>query len=52
MIPVTINGEPAEVPAGCTVRDLVADRIGHPVGEDGRALDGRALGVEIGRAHA
>ncbi|EWS82091.1 sulfur carrier protein ThiS [Brachybacterium phenoliresistens] len=47
MIPVTINGEPAEVPAGWTVRDLVADRIGHPVGEDGRALDGRALGVAV-----
>lgn len=47
MIPLTVNGESAEVPEGWTVRDLVAERIGHDVGEDGRALDGRPLGVAV-----
>ncbi|MFC0672712.1 sulfur carrier protein ThiS [Brachybacterium hainanense] len=46
-IPLTVNGEAAEVPPGSTVRDLVAARLGHPVGEDGRSLDGRSLGVAV-----
>lgn len=46
-IALTLNGEPAEVPDGWTVRDLVADRLGHPIGDDGRALDGAALGVAV-----
>lgn len=46
-IALILNGEPAEVPDGWTVRDLVADRLGHPIGDDGRALDGAALGVAV-----
>ncbi|MGY5765229.1 sulfur carrier protein ThiS [Brachybacterium sp. DNPG3] len=46
-IALTVNAEEAEVPAIWTVRDLVAERLGQEVGEDGRAADGGALGVAV-----
>ena len=46
-ISLTINGETAEAPDGWTVRDLVAERTGRQVGEDGRASDGSPLGVAV-----
>lgn len=46
-IALTVNGEPTEVPEGWTVHDLVADRLGHEIGEDGLAVDGSALGVAV-----
>ena len=45
-IVVHVNGENLGLPDAITVRDLVADRLGRAVGDDGRACDGK-----IGRAH-
>lgn len=46
-IPLTVNAEDLAVPADWTVRDLVADRVGQVIGDDGRAADGEALGVAV-----
>lgn len=45
MIPVTLNGDPAHVPDGATVRDLVARVTGRAVTAAGTAEDGGRLGV-------
>lgn len=44
---VHVNGEPLDLPDAVTVRDLVADRLGREVGDDGRACDGTPLGVAV-----
>ncbi|HJB10272.1 MAG TPA: sulfur carrier protein ThiS [Candidatus Brachybacterium merdavium] len=46
-ISLTLNGEAIDVPESWTVRELVSDRLGHEIGEDGRALDGSPLGVAV-----
>lgn len=46
-ITITVNGESADLPDGSTLRDLVSQRIGVEVGEDGRARDGSPLGVAV-----
>lgn len=44
---VHVNGEDLDFPETATVRDLVADRLGREVGDDGRAIDGTPLGVAV-----
>ena len=44
---LTVNGEPAEVPAGTTLRQLVAETTGREVAADGTAADGGRLGVAV-----
>lgn len=44
---LTLNGEPAEVPAGTTLRQLVAETTGREVAADGTAADGGRLGVAV-----
>ena len=46
-IVVHVNGEDLALPGALTVRDLVADRLGRDVGDDGRARDGAPLGVAV-----
>ncbi|GAA2012026.1 sulfur carrier protein ThiS [Brevibacterium samyangense] len=46
-VTVTVNGEAVSLPDPGTVRVLVADRLGRPVGDDGRALDGAPLGIAV-----
>ena len=47
MLSLIINGEAATVPDDWSVRDLVADRTGREVSDDGKAEDGSSLGVAI-----
>lgn len=44
---LTLNGTSAEVPAGTTLRQLVAETIGREVAADGTAADGGRLGVAV-----
>lgn len=44
---LTVNGEPAEVPAGTTLRQLVAETTGREVAADGTTADGGRLGVAV-----
>lgn len=46
-VPLRVNAEQIEVPADWTVRDLVTERLGRQIGEDGRAEDGSPLGVAV-----
>ena len=46
-IVVHVNGGNLGLPDAITVRDLVADRLGRAVGDDGRACDGTPLGVAV-----
>lgn len=46
-ISLTLNGEAVDIPESWTVRELVSDRLGHEIDEDGRALDGSSLGVAV-----
>lgn len=46
-LPLRVNAEQIDVPVGWTVRDLVAERLGRPVGDDGRAEDGSPLGIAV-----
>lgn len=42
---LTLNGAPAELPDGATLRDAVVHVTGRPVTEAGLAADGGRLGV-------
>ncbi|MGO2051402.1 thiamine biosynthesis protein ThiS [Arthrobacter sp. MYb211] len=42
-----LNTEAATVPAGSTVRELLAAHLGKSIGTDGRASDGSRLGVAV-----
>ncbi len=44
---LTLNGEPAEVPASTTLRQIVAETTGRAVAADGTAEDGGRLGVAV-----
>lgn len=44
---LTLNGAAAEVPAGTTLRQIVAETTGRPVAADGNAEDGGRLGVAV-----
>ena len=46
-IDVELNGQPATLPPGSTVRDLVTEHTGKPLTDQGRALDGTRLGVAV-----
>ncbi|WP_427384095.1 sulfur carrier protein ThiS [Janibacter sp. G56] len=46
-IVIHVNGEDLDLPDAVTVRDLVAERLGRDVGDDGRARDGTPLGVAV-----
>lgn len=44
---VELNGSPASLYPGCTVRELVAQHTGKDIGETGRAMDGTRLGIAV-----
>ena len=46
---ITVNGEPRPLSGDGTVTGLVAELTGRGIGADGRALDGRRLGVAVAR---
>lgn len=46
-IQIHLNGKATSCARGATVRELVSTHLGKPIGTDGRALDGSALGVAI-----
>ncbi|WP_432559722.1 sulfur carrier protein ThiS [Granulicoccus sp. GXG6511] len=43
----TVNGQPADLTQGATVRDLVRTLTAKEVGADGRTPDGAALGLAV-----
>ena len=47
---IRLNGTEQSVADGASVYTLVTQLTGRSIGPDGRAADGRKLGVEIGRA--
>lgn len=44
---ITLNGEPAELPTGTTLRELVHRLTGREITEAGIAADGGRLGVAV-----
>lgn len=46
---ITINGEPRTVSIGATIGDVVSAEIGRAIHSDGRAEDGRGLGVAVAK---
>ena len=46
---ITLNGAQRDIDAGATVTVLVAELTGREIGPDGRALDGKRLGVAVAR---
>lgn len=44
---VRVNGEPREVAAETSVRDVVARVLARDITDDGRAADGSALGIAV-----
>lgn len=44
---LTLNGAAAELPAGTTLRQIVAETTGREVAADGTAADGGRLGVAV-----
>ena len=46
---ITINGEPRTVAQESTICDLVATESGRTIGQDGRAQDGRGLGIAVAK---
>jgi sulfur carrier protein len=46
---IRLNGAQHAVADGATVRALVSGITGRPLGTDGRATDGRKLGVAVAR---
>lgn len=49
MIQITINGQTRAVAEESTICDLVSIESGRPIGEDGRAQDGRGLGIAVAK---
>lgn len=43
----TLNGKPAEVADGATLRDLVRSLTGKELGADGRTVEGAPLGLAV-----
>ncbi|WP_040156396.1 sulfur carrier protein ThiS [Mobilicoccus massiliensis] len=48
-VSITLNDTPRRLPAGATLRDLVAMETGRQIGDDGRAASGEGLGVALAR---
>ena len=46
-IDVELNGQPAALSPGATIRDLVAEHTGKQLSDAGHALDGTRLGVAV-----
>ncbi len=46
---ITLNGSVRALVRGETVSDLVEAITGRPIGSDGRATDGKRLGVAVAR---
>lgn len=44
-IDLTVNGDARAVANGASLRDLVAELTGKPLGEDGSPADGSPLGI-------
>lgn len=49
MTRITINGEPRTVSPGTTIGDVVSTESGRPLHSDGRARDGRGLGIAVAK---
>lgn len=49
MIQITINGQTRAVMEESTICDLVATESGRTIGQDGRAQDGRGLGIAVAK---
>ena len=46
---ITVNGSARALNLGETVTDLVREATGRRIGDDGRATDGKRLGVAVAR---
>lgn len=47
LIDVELNGQPATLESGSTVRELVSEHTGKELNNQGQAVDGTRLGVAV-----